>query len=282
MISEAELRRWAGTWSADPMVVDLDYVLGCFLSQWYQDKKSTRLRFKGGTCLRKCYFPDYRFSEDLDFTAEAHLTRNMLQSLLTRTTQRLQDVFGLDFAVRPPRVEVVNDEYGSESFQIRLYYRGPLRWRGDPRAIRLDISRGEYIGLPVVRREIIHPYGDRDLLSGITIPCYALEEMLAEKLRAISGQRRFAIARDLFDIYQLISKGGVSLNAVKPLLAGKFKAKKIALGEHSLENLLARRNEFERDWMRNLYHLLPTSESISFASAWETGVNAIRSIVQKP
>ncbi|CAN5145726.1 hypothetical protein BH20BAC1_BH20BAC1_03460 [soil metagenome] len=24
--------------------------------------------FKGGTCLRKCYFPDYRFSEDLDFT----------------------------------------------------------------------------------------------------------------------------------------------------------------------------------------------------------------------
>ena len=23
----------------------------------------------GGTCLRKCYFPDYRFSEDLDFTA---------------------------------------------------------------------------------------------------------------------------------------------------------------------------------------------------------------------
>ena len=24
MISEAELRRWAGAWSADPMVVDLD------------------------------------------------------------------------------------------------------------------------------------------------------------------------------------------------------------------------------------------------------------------
>jgi len=23
--------------------------------------------FKGGTCLKKCYFPDYRFSEDLDF-----------------------------------------------------------------------------------------------------------------------------------------------------------------------------------------------------------------------
>jgi predicted nucleotidyltransferase component of viral defense system len=27
------------------------------------------LVFKGGTCLRKCYFHDYRFSEDLDFTS---------------------------------------------------------------------------------------------------------------------------------------------------------------------------------------------------------------------
>jgi predicted nucleotidyltransferase component of viral defense system len=24
--------------------------------------------FKGGTCLRKCYYETYRFSEDLDFT----------------------------------------------------------------------------------------------------------------------------------------------------------------------------------------------------------------------
>ena len=279
MISEAELRRWAGRWSADPMIVDLDYVLGCFLSQLYQDKKAIRLRFKGGTCLRKCYFPDYRFSEDLDFTAEARFTLNTLQSLLTRTTQRLQDVFGLDFVVRPPRFEVVNDEYGSESFQIRLYYRGPLRWRGDPRAIRLDISRGEYLGLPVVRREIIHPYGDSDLLSGVTIPCYALEEMLAEKLRALSGQRRFVTARDLFDIHQLISKGGASVDVVKPLLVNKFKAKNINLDEHSLENLLTRREEFKRDWERSLSHLLPTSESTSFASAWETGVNALQAIV---
>ncbi|WP_394346518.1 nucleotidyl transferase AbiEii/AbiGii toxin family protein [Sphingobacterium psychroaquaticum] len=27
------------------------------------------LFFKGGTCLSKCYFPNYRFSENLDFTS---------------------------------------------------------------------------------------------------------------------------------------------------------------------------------------------------------------------
>ena len=26
--------------------------------------------FKGGTCIKKCYFETYRFSEDLDFTLQ--------------------------------------------------------------------------------------------------------------------------------------------------------------------------------------------------------------------
>ena len=120
------------------------------------------------------------------------------------------------------------------------------------------------------------------MLSGISIPCYALEEMLAEKLRALSGQRRFAIARDLFDVHQLISEAGVLLDTVKPVLSKKFKAKDITLGEHNLENLLARRSEFKHDWKRSLSHLIPTSEQVSFESAWETGVNVVRSIIQSP
>lgn len=46
-----------------------DYVLGHFLNvlfsyQWAKEN----LIFKGGTCLRKCYFENYRFSEDIDLT----------------------------------------------------------------------------------------------------------------------------------------------------------------------------------------------------------------------
>jgi len=35
MIPEAEIRRLAGRWGVDPMIVDLDYVLGCFLASLY-------------------------------------------------------------------------------------------------------------------------------------------------------------------------------------------------------------------------------------------------------
>ena len=239
MIAEAEIRRLAGTWSTDPMIVDLDYVLGCFLSQWYQQEIARRMRFKGGTCLRKCYFADYRFSEDLDFTAEKRISAPDLQGLVARTIQDVQDVFGLNLAERPPRFETVQDEYGLETFQVRLYYRGPLRWRGDPRAIRLDISHDEYLGLPAVDCGIIHPYSDQEYLSGVSIPCYDLLEMLAEKLRALSGQRRYAIARDLYDVYQLLTRAGLDISDVRPLLEGKFQAKGMSMDVLAADRLIA-------------------------------------------
>lgn len=268
MISEAEIRRLAGQWSTDPLVIDLDYVLGCFLSQWYQNEDAAKLRFKGGTCLRKCYFSDYRFSEDLDFTAEAHFTKNTIENLLESTAQNLWDIFGLDFSVRPLRVDVVNDEYGLESFQARLYYKGVVGWHGNVRAIRLDISRGEYLGFAPIERSIIHPYSDKDLLSDVGIPCYALEEMLAEKLRALGGQRRYAIARDLFDIYQLVTNGNVNIEGVKQVLPDKFKAKGVGLTEENFQKHLKRRDEFELDWDKSLIHLIPLSEKVTFDSAW--------------
>ena len=279
MIAEAELRRLAATWLVDPMIADLDYVLGCFLSQWYRDKTAQSLRFKGGTCLRKTYFGDYRFSEDLDFTAEERITIEELRSLLKRTIQQMQDVFGLNLSERPPRIEIISDEYGKESYQARLYYRGPLRWRGDPRAIHLDISHDEYLGQPAETRDIIHPYSDLDLVTGVTIPCYSLAEMLSEKLRALSGQRRFAIARDLYDVFQLVKRGGLELTDVNSILPSKFSVKGLDVEEIEPEYVKNRREEFERDWERNLRYLLPTSEETSFEEAWDMFLELIVQVV---
>jgi predicted nucleotidyltransferase component of viral defense system len=69
MISEAEIRRGAALAGVDGMVLDLDYALGWFLAGFFRQPAVARvLIFNGGTCLRKCYIADFRFSEDLDFT----------------------------------------------------------------------------------------------------------------------------------------------------------------------------------------------------------------------
>jgi predicted nucleotidyltransferase component of viral defense system len=198
MIAEAEIRRCAARWEVDPMVADLDYSLGWFLAAITKAGSPAGVwLFKGGTCLRKCYFEDHRFSEDLDFTATAYISPETLLDWVERATRWATDHDGPDFAASPARLEVIKDEYGSESYQVRVYYRGPLRWGGSPRAIRLDVTRDEQVLWSPASRPLIHPYSDAEDLGPVELTCYALEEILAEKVRAVAGQRRFAISRDL-------------------------------------------------------------------------------------
>jgi uncharacterized protein len=43
-------------------VLERDYCLAWFLAVFSQSDLRTVLGFKGGTALKRCYFPDYRFS----------------------------------------------------------------------------------------------------------------------------------------------------------------------------------------------------------------------------
>jgi predicted nucleotidyltransferase component of viral defense system len=50
-------------------VIEKDYVLGWVLAGIFNHPViGSSWVFKGGTCLKKCFFETYRFSEDLDFT----------------------------------------------------------------------------------------------------------------------------------------------------------------------------------------------------------------------
>jgi len=53
--------------------------------------------FKGGTCLKKCYFETYRFSEDLDFTLTdpVHLNPEFLRQTFLEIGTWLYDQCGL-------------------------------------------------------------------------------------------------------------------------------------------------------------------------------------------
>ena len=49
-------------------IIERDYVLAWFWTGRAGHPLREILAFKGGTALRRCWFEDYRFSEDLDFT----------------------------------------------------------------------------------------------------------------------------------------------------------------------------------------------------------------------
>lgn len=69
MIPAAEVRALRAEWSLRDDIIEKDYALGWILAGIAAEEDlATTWIFKGGTCLRKCYYETYRFSEDLDFT----------------------------------------------------------------------------------------------------------------------------------------------------------------------------------------------------------------------
>jgi predicted nucleotidyltransferase component of viral defense system len=198
-----------------------------------------------------------------------------LMAWIEEATQKAAEQNGPDFAASPPRLEIIEDEYGSESFQVRVYFRGPLRWAGSPRAIRLDITRNERLLLPAAQRDLTHPYSDAATIKEVAIPCYDLKEVLAEKLRAVGGQRRFAISRDLYDIHRLVTSG-VSVHRVARLLPDKFAARGVEITSLNIEHHSNRRTEFEIDWQRRLTYLVPDDQAVAFDAAWQNTIEVIQ------
>ena len=69
MIEKREILQQANKHKLNPIIIEKDYILGWMIAGIFNNETlSKHWVFKGGTSLKKCYFHDYRFSEDLDYT----------------------------------------------------------------------------------------------------------------------------------------------------------------------------------------------------------------------
>lgn len=69
MIQPGEIQSIAGKEGVRDTQIEKDYIIS-WVTYGISNNSFLKenLVFKGGTVLKKVYFPDYRFSEDLDFT----------------------------------------------------------------------------------------------------------------------------------------------------------------------------------------------------------------------
>ena len=99
MIPRRELFDLRNDWQLDLGVIEKDYVLGWLLAAIANEPALVRTWiFKGGTCLRKCYYETYRFSEDLDFTVTSAgpETPEELLPIFTHAAAWLQEQSGIE------------------------------------------------------------------------------------------------------------------------------------------------------------------------------------------
>ncbi len=196
MIDRQEILEFAREVGLDSNVIEKDYVLGWMLSGIGQHPRTRDTWvFKGGTCLKKCFFETYRFSEDLDFTLldGSHVSEPFLRETFAEIAQWIYDESGIELPDTARSFEIYSNPRGKNSAQGRVGYRGPLQRQGDFPRVRLDLTDDERLVRNGERRRVHHPYTDEPE-GGIHVLAYCFEEVFAEKLRALAERQR-SIAR---------------------------------------------------------------------------------------
>jgi len=172
------------------------------------------LAFKGGTALKRCYFGDYRFSEDLDFTLLAPMPFDDIRQRLESVYGAVREASGIDFAFDR------EDRSGHEnSHTFYLRYVGPLPAGG---SVKVDITIREQLGFPLEARPILRAYEEfSDLPEDRVVQAYSLAETASEKVLALADRARNE-PRDLYDLWYLVSCGGVDLSRLAPAITAKL------------------------------------------------------------
>lgn len=239
-------------------VIEKDYMLGWLLAGISQHSElSASWAFKGGTCLKKCYFETYRFSEDLDFTlTEAeHQNRDFLVNTFKGIADWIYDASGIEIPRDLIRFDVYTNPRGKTSVQGRIAYRGPSRPGGDPPRIKLDLTDDEVLVADPVSREVFHPYSDTPE-GGIHVPCYCFEEVFAEKIRALSERLR---PRDLYDVIHLYRHDSTrqGRELILSILEAKCAFKGIPVPTMEILKAKPEQAELVSEWENMLGHQVP-------------------------
>ena len=186
--------------------------------------------FKGGTCLKKCYFETYRFSEDLDFSAiDSTIPDEVtLRGIFIDIAGWVYRETGLEFPDDGIEFEIFQNKRGSTSIQGKVSYRGPVRPQVNVRSlprIKIDVTFDDPVLLNPVHRPVEHTYSDTPS-AGILVLAYAYEEVFAEKTRALVQRLR---PRDLYDVIHLYRNKTIECNriALKQTLEKKFKVRSV-------------------------------------------------------
>lgn len=187
-------------------VLERDYCLAWFLIGLSRSPLREALVFKGGTALKRCYFGDYRFSEDLDFTLASQLELQKIIAGLESVYSEVQRASGIVF--RFARSDRKSHE---NSHTFYLAYEGPLP-AASPKEVKVDITIHERLVRPVEDRPVLRGYEEyADLPGDCMVRAYALDEIGIEKLVALTDKARNE-PRDLYDLWHLTSHGHIDLS----------------------------------------------------------------------
>jgi predicted nucleotidyltransferase component of viral defense system len=236
--------------SIEDHYIEKDYLLSLFLSTWqklWEQGEITSLNdliFKGGTLLMRNHLAYSRISEDLDFThkkcEEIHKMSqnkriNTIRRLIIpilRDIKKICDHAEFDFEIKRDNKTYVTAYHHKAVYSMSIYRISEIT--NLPIRIKIEINFVEHLQYPAVMQTII-PIVDNDTvltsigynLVPIGLFCYALEEIVLEKYRAILT-RDAPMQRDIYDLYLIDKKEMDVLDIDKNKIFKKIESGRLA------------------------------------------------------
>jgi len=272
MITHKEILEHSRKYGIRAATIDKDWILGHFLNAFYSFEEVGKLFvFKGGTCIKKCYIEDYRFSEDLDFTLldkNFIVNKQFINSVIKKAEENSGAKFYLSDEIKNQKSEDV-----PQGYEVAIKYWGadhqpnqrPLpaaRWQTK---IKLDISFSEKLILEPVPKKILHVYSDSNVISSF-LTVYNYSEIVSEKIRSLVQRNR---PRDIYDNWYFSRTVDIKeYPEIKRLLYEKAKLKGIYIENigQFVNGNKERKNK--RAWQSNLQHLVGLDKLPGFDEAY--------------
>lgn len=215
MIKPGEIQQKANTVGVRDQQIEKDYILSWILFGISKHEQlSKAIAFKGGTVLKKVYFKDYRFSEDLDFTLlNAEILNEQIFAWFKEVFEFIKDEANIPIDI------IDNNEHEDGGINFYISYIGPLGGQGNNKKVKVDISRSEQLVFEPIMKDVFFGYSD---LEEHQLLCYPLEEVLVEKMRSVMQRMQ---ARDFYDIWYLLVEHKIDVDFYVSEFESKCKSK---------------------------------------------------------
>jgi len=158
MIKPGEIDKIAIEKGVRAKQIEKDYVISWILWGIARNEfLNTKLVFKGGTCLKKMHFNDYRYSEDMDFTLrdDSVSDENILENF--------RSVFAQVYEESRIKAEIIEDtidnHMASGSLKFKMNY---VATHGSDE-IKIDATRGEIIEFDVGHQVVLNLFSRRNI-----------------------------------------------------------------------------------------------------------------------
>jgi predicted nucleotidyltransferase component of viral defense system len=245
-------------------IVEKDYALSYILAAISATAElSENLVLKGGTALKKLYFQEYRFSEDLDYSTRRvghiQLIDTLMDSVIHKMAKNLNERGPFQVSFEPL---LLKQPHPGEQIAYLVRVQFPEQ-RQQLCRLKIEITIDEPVLEPPENRPVLHGFAEDFSAQAIG---YALVEIAAEKMRALlqskarlreRGWGASRVCRDFYDLWNLLQLPGLASPKLVPLLNEKCKVRGISFDNpHTFlsDDLLA---VARREWNQQLLPFVP-------------------------